>query len=158
MVPAVGTTRGVRLAAWSAQLVIAAAFIKVGAAPKLANSEMSQEVFRLVGAGQAGMYSVGVIELIAAVMLLIPWLGVYGAGLSAMSMVGAITAHITTDLGPLPELLNPETGEREAQPLIFLAFVLLALSIFVLTVRRHEITGKPRATPERRAAGSPSAE
>lgn len=139
--PAVGRTRGVRAAAWVAQLTIAVAFIKIGAAPKLANDEMSQEVFELVGAGSLGMYSVGVIELAAAVLLIVPWTSVYGAGLAAMSMIGALTAHLVTDLGPLPELANPATGEPETQPLIFFALGLLVLAAFVLIVRRHEIFG-----------------
>lgn len=54
-----------------------------------------------------GAYGVGVVELIAAIMLLIPMTRLYGAIIASGVMVGAVFFHLFTPLGiEMPEFDN----------------------------------------------------
>lgn len=54
-----------------------------------------------------GAYGVGVVELIAAILLLIPSVRLYGASLASGVMMGAVFFHLFTPLGILmPEFDN----------------------------------------------------
>jgi uncharacterized membrane protein YphA (DoxX/SURF4 family) len=77
-------------ALWGLQLVTAAVFV-MASVPKLTADPRAVAGFELMGLGTAGMYLVGVLELLGAVALLVPAL----CGLAALAqvalMIGAVT-------------------------------------------------------------------
>jgi hypothetical protein len=62
---------------------------------KFTGAEESVYIFSTVGAEPWGRYASGVIELIAAVMLLVPSTVAYGAVLSVGIAGGALLSHLT---------------------------------------------------------------
>jgi hypothetical protein len=62
---------------------------------KFTGAEESIYIFSTVGAEPWGRYASGIIELIAAVLLLVPATVAYGAGLSVGVAAGAILSHLT---------------------------------------------------------------
>ena len=52
------------------------------------------QVFGVIGLGQWFRYLTGAIEVVSAVLLLIPSLAAYGAAALAVTMVGAIITHL----------------------------------------------------------------
>lgn len=79
---------------WSLRILPAAIllqtlFFKFTAAPE------SVYIFETLGLGAAGRIGSGVVELIAAVLLLIPATTFFGSLLSAGTMFGAIVSHLT---------------------------------------------------------------
>ena len=80
---------------WAAQILLAAFFLFVAAAPKLAGSHSSVQEFGLIGAGQWLRYLVGTAELAGGIGLLTPWLaGMAAVGLAA-DMTGATIINVT---------------------------------------------------------------
>ena len=51
--------------------------------------------FNAIGVGQWFRYVTGVIEVISAVLLLVPGMAAFGAGLLVCTMVGAVLTHVT---------------------------------------------------------------
>lgn len=127
------------IVAWVMQVAVAGAFIVMGALPKLTSDPMAVELFDRIGGPSFAIYLVGAIELIAAILIIIPKTRVYGAILAAISMVGAIGAHAFTPLGWMPEFPVEGTDEMQAQPMVIMAFVFLALAASVAFLRRDEI-------------------
>jgi len=74
------------------------AFIAAGFS-KLAGVEMMVATFDAIGVGQWFRYVTGIIEVAGAVLLWVKGREIYGAGLLAVTMVGAIIAHLAI-LGP----------------------------------------------------------
>ena len=74
------------------------AFLAAGLS-KLAGVEMMVATFDAVGVGQWFRYVTGVIEVGSAVLLFIPGLQAFGAGLLLCTMIGAVLAHFLI-LGP----------------------------------------------------------
>ncbi|MDX2017250.1 MAG: DoxX family protein [Planctomycetota bacterium] len=116
------------IASWLAQLVVAGVlaqtlFFKFTAAPE------SVYIFEKLGAEPVGRIGSGVMELIAAVLLLIPRTAVVGAGLAAGIILGAIGAH----LGPLGIVVQNDGG------LLFaLALIVFFGALTILALRRHQ--------------------
>lgn len=82
-----------RIALWALQVALALAF--VGAAfAKLTGDPAQVQVFEAVGVGQWFRSVTAVIELVGAVLLLVPALAGLGALLLAGVMVGATAAHV----------------------------------------------------------------
>lgn len=97
------------------------AFLAAGFA-KLSGAEMMVATFDAVGVGQWFRYVTGAIEVLGAIALFVPAVRVYGAALLAMTMVGAILAHLLI-LGP------------SAVP----ALVLLAITATIAFAHRDEL-------------------
>jgi uncharacterized membrane protein YphA (DoxX/SURF4 family) len=85
--------RAKNIALWILQILTAAAFLMAGFA-KLSGNPMMINVFAEIGLGQWFRLLTGLIEISAAVMLLILRLIPVGAFLLACTMVGAIIAHL----------------------------------------------------------------
>jgi putative oxidoreductase len=97
---------------------------------KFTGAEESIYIFTTVGAEPWGRYGSGVIELIAAVLLLIPGTVGVGALLAAGVGVGAVVSHLTL----LGIDVNGDGG------LLFgLACVVMAGSGVVLAIHRREL-------------------
>jgi putative oxidoreductase len=95
----------VDVAFWVLQLVLAAVFLIVGTA-KLAGAQMPVEIFEKLGVGQWFRYFTGSVEVIAAIMIIIPRTVVVGAVLLAATMIGAFDTHVFLIGGsPIPALV-----------------------------------------------------
>ena len=70
------------------------AFAAAGIA-KLMSVQMMVDEFEIIGLGQWFRYVTGAIELGAAVLLWVPGMAAYAAGLLVCTMIGALVAHAT---------------------------------------------------------------
>ncbi|SIO55908.1 DoxX-like family protein [Singulisphaera sp. GP187] len=113
--------RGANVGLWILQVLLAAAFLGAGGA-KLAGVEMMVEEFRKVGLGQWFRCLTGTLEVLAAVLLIVPRTSGLGALLLAPIMIGAVVAHLVV------------LKSSPAAPL-----VLLALAAVVAWGRRDSI-------------------
>ena len=101
---AISTTRP-RVALWGAKIVVALAFFAAGVA-KLAGAQAMIDIFNVIGLGQWFRYVTGAIEVIGAILILIPSLAGIGALLLACTMAGAVITHLTVlPASPLPALI-----------------------------------------------------
>jgi uncharacterized membrane protein YphA (DoxX/SURF4 family) len=78
---------------WTLQIVSAAIFLFSGTL-KLSGAPMMVEMFGAIGLGQWFRYFTGGLEVISAVLLLVPSLARFGALAMAVTMVGAILTHL----------------------------------------------------------------
>jgi putative oxidoreductase len=85
--------RGMNIALWVLQALLAAAFLMAGAS-KLAGAETMVGQFEAIGLGQWFRYLTGGLEIAAAILLLIPRLSGYGAILLLPIMLGAAVTHL----------------------------------------------------------------
>lgn len=93
------------VALWILQILTAAAFLMAGLA-KLSAQPMMVALFDKLGFGQWFRYLTGSIEVVSAILLLIPRLNVVGAALLVCTMIGAVLAHLTILGGsPLPAIV-----------------------------------------------------
>ncbi len=88
------TARHVTVAlVWALQVASAAMFLFAGGL-KLAGVPMMVQMFSLIGLGQWFRYLTGAIEVISAVLLLVPSLAFFGALALAATMIGAVITHL----------------------------------------------------------------
>jgi putative oxidoreductase len=78
---------------WGIQAVTAAMFLAAGVS-KLAGVPAMVQAFDVIGVGQWFRYLTGGIEVVAAVLILIPSLASFAAIALAATMIGAIVAHL----------------------------------------------------------------
>ena len=88
---AIGTAKNVGL--WLLQLLGAAMFLMTGWM-KLSGNEQMVQLFAAIGIGQWFRYVTGLIEVLSAILLLIPALSGVGALLLIPTMIGAIMTHL----------------------------------------------------------------
>ena len=113
---------------WFAQGLTAAIFLQT-LYFKFTGSTESVEIFSALGLEPWGRYIVGVFELIAAVLLIIPKTAWYGAVLSLFIIVPAIIVH----LFKIGIVVQDDKG------LLFgLAIAVFVLSIAVLIIRWNQ--------------------
>jgi putative oxidoreductase len=87
------TTRIGTALVWTLQVASAAMFLFAGGL-KLAGVPVMVQEFGIIGLGQWFRYFTGGLEVISAVLLLVPSLAFFGALALAATMVGAILAHL----------------------------------------------------------------
>ncbi len=110
-----------RRALWTLQVVLAALFLLAGGA-KLMGAAPMVALFNAIGIGQWFRYVTGLIEVGAAIALVVPRLAVFGALLLVPTMIGAIVTQLfIVRASPLPPA------------------VLLIGAVVVLWARRHEL-------------------
>ncbi len=114
---------------WIARLAVAiillqTLFFKFTAAPE------SVYIFTKLGAERFGRIGSGVIELIAAILVLIPRTTVFGALIGAGTMLGAILSHLL--------ILGIEV-ENDGGTLLILAMVTFFCCIFLLFQNRQRL-------------------
>jgi putative oxidoreductase len=78
---------------WVLQIASAAMFVFAGFL-KLSGAPLMVQEFGVIGLGQWFRYLTGGIEVVSAVLLLIPSLAAYGAAALAITMVGAVATHL----------------------------------------------------------------
>jgi len=118
---------------WVLSVILALAFLGAGAA-KLSAQPMMVTEFAVFGYPQWFMYLTGLIEIVAAILLLVPRLAGIGAGLLVCVMVGALYSHLAH-------------GQSEA---IRLPAILLVASIALAWVRSVRPARRQLASPATR--------
>lgn len=79
--------------AWTCQILLALAFLAAGG-QKLLGTQAMVELFSAIGLGQWFRLLTGILEVTAAILLLIPAAAAFGAALALCIMAGAIAAHL----------------------------------------------------------------
>ena len=97
---------------------------------KFSGAEESIFIFTTVGMEPWGRYLVGVSELVASVLLIIPRFSVFGGIMGIGLMVGAIGMHLT--------LLGIEVQE-DGGYLFYLALAVLISSLFVVLYKKDQL-------------------
>ncbi len=110
------------IALWGVQVVLAGMFLLAGGS-KLAGAAAMVALFDAIGVGQWFRYVTGVLEVLGALLLLVPGNAAFGAVLLACVMAGAVMSHLTV-------LTTPVTP----------ALVLLALTVLIAWGRRSQLT------------------
>jgi putative oxidoreductase len=122
-------SRSQQVASWVLQIVAAVILLQT-LFFKFTGAEESVYIFSRLGAEPAGRIGSGVVELIAAAMLLIPYTTTLGAALALGVMTGAILSHLT--------VLGIEV-KGDGGLLFGLAITVFVSSAIVLFLRRAEI-------------------
>jgi putative oxidoreductase len=78
---------------WGLRILLALAFGAAGIA-KLAGAPQMVQVFEAIGFGQWFRYVTGVVEVVGAVLLLVPATGFLGGLLLTATMAGAVATHL----------------------------------------------------------------
>jgi uncharacterized membrane protein YphA (DoxX/SURF4 family) len=93
--------RRTNIALWVLQALTAAVFV-FAAIPKITADPMAVAGFEAMGLGAAGMFTIGVLELLGAVALLVPILCGLAALCQVALMIGAVlTTWVFFGAGPL---------------------------------------------------------
>ena len=90
---------------WGVRILLALAFGAAGAA-KLAGVPQMVATFEAIGIGQWFQYVTGGIEVLGAILMLVPATGLYAALLLGGTMVGATVSHLVVVPGsPIPAIV-----------------------------------------------------
>jgi hypothetical protein len=114
---------------WILQIVVAVVLLQTLFFKFTAAAE-SVYIFSTLGAEPWGRIGSGVVELIAAILLLLPATITVGAALALAVIVGAIVSHLT--------ILGIEV-QGDGGLLFFLALTVFVASAAILVIRRGEI-------------------
>jgi uncharacterized membrane protein YphA (DoxX/SURF4 family) len=87
------TSKGKNITLWVLQIAAAGMFLMAGGS-KLAGAAPMVALFNTIGAGQWFRYVTGGIEVVSAILLLVPGLAAFGAGLMVSTMIGAVLTHV----------------------------------------------------------------
>ena len=124
-------SKTLRIIDWIVRIVVAVVLLQT-LFFKFTAAKESVYIFSTLGAEPWGRVGSGVVELVAAILLLIPRTAVYGAILALGTISGAIFAHLTKLGITIPAV--DDHGE-----LFALAVVVFIGSLVVLYIRRSEI-------------------
>ena len=118
-----------RILSWVLRLTAAAILLQT-LFFKFTGADESVYIFSTLGVEPWGRYASGVVELVAAVLLLVPATCALGALLTIGVAGGALMSHLT--------VLGIEV-KGDGGLLFGLAFTILACAAGVLAIHRHEI-------------------
>lgn len=124
-------SKGLKMLDWILRIVVAIILLQT-LFFKFSAAKESVYIFSTLGAEPWGRIGSGIVELIAAVLLLLPRTAVVGAILSLGTISGAIMAHLTM-------LGIKLTAVGDHGELFVLAVLVFVFSAIVLLVRRAEI-------------------
>lgn len=116
-----------KIISWILQIVIVA-IILPPAIGKLTSNPDAMALFTKLDMEPGGRYLIGILELVAVLLLLIPASVVYGAGLSAGLMAGAVMGHVSK-LG----------FEGQMGMMAGMAAAAILLSLVILFLRRTQL-------------------
>ncbi len=114
---------------WFLRLVVAVILLQT-LFFKFTGAEESVYIFTTLGAEPWGRYGSGVVELIAAVLLLVPTAVAYGATLSVGIAAGAVMSHLT--------LLGIDV-QGDGGLLFGLALTILGCSPVLVAIHRRQL-------------------
>jgi len=100
-----GSTRAWQVILWVLQVLVAAMFL-FSAGLKFAGAADMVALFDEIGIGQWFRHLTGALEVLGAVLLLVPRLCALGALLLAGVMVGAVATDLLLGHSPVPALVN----------------------------------------------------
>ena len=86
--------KALNIALWTLQVLVALAFVAAGSGKLLGSADMIA-LFDAVGIGQWFRYVTGSLEVLGALLLVVPGKTALGAVLLACVMAGAVVAHLT---------------------------------------------------------------
>ena len=119
---------------------------------KFSGAAESRHIFEVVGQWMGiglfepyGRILIGVAELVASIMLLIPFTQIYGAILGLGVMSGAIFFHLVTPLGVTVRWMENGAAQEDGT-LFFLAVMSFFACLTIIWIRRAELpipSGKP---------------
>jgi uncharacterized membrane protein YphA (DoxX/SURF4 family) len=124
-----GLSRAQTLTSWALQLLVAGILLQT-LFFKFTGAEESVYIFSKLGMEPWGRIGSGIVELVAALLLLVSTTAPYGAILTMGVMAGAITSHLT--------VLGIEV-KGDGGLLFALAMIALVGSAVVLLIRRAQI-------------------
>jgi hypothetical protein len=122
-------SRSQTVASWILQVVVAGILLQT-LFFKFTGAEESVYIFTTVGAEPWGRIGSGVMELVAATLLLMPALSPYGAMLTLAAMSGALLSHLT--------ILGIEV-KGDGGLLFGLALTCFIGSSIILVIRRQQL-------------------
>src|ERR1700730_1678957 len=85
--------KALNITLWTLQVLVALAFVAAAAGKLLGSTDMIA-LFDAVGVGQWFRYVTGLLEVLGALLLIIPGKTAFGAALLACVMAGAVMAHL----------------------------------------------------------------
>ncbi len=98
-------SKALHITLWIVQMLTAAVLVLAGGT-KLAGADMQIALFEQIGLGQWFRYVTGGLEVLGAILLLVPTTAAMGAALLAPTMVGAMVTHLFIIGGsPVPALV-----------------------------------------------------
>ena len=124
------TTRKKRIVSWVLQVLLAGLFI-MSAIPKLTGDPMAAAMVAKLGLGGWAGYAIGLTELTAAILLLIPRTVAYGALLGLGVLGGAILSHLT--------VLGISLGEDDGGAMFMMAIGGLLIAGIITYLRRRPL-------------------
>ncbi len=116
---------------WAARIVAAVIMLQT-LYFKFTGAKESVEIFITVGMEPWGRIGVGVMELIASLLIIVPATSWMGAGIALGLMLGAMGMHLT--------ILGIEV-QGDGGYLFFLALVVAICSAFILWVNKEVVMG-----------------
>jgi putative oxidoreductase len=116
--------KALNIALWTVQVLVALAFVAAGSGKLLGSSDMIA-LFDAIGIGQWFRYLTGSLEVLGALLLIVPGRAAFGAVLLACVMAGAVVAHLAV-------LPAPPTAP----------VVLFALTALIAWGRRSQLAGR----------------
>lgn len=117
------------IASWVLQLIVAVILLQTLVFKFTAAAE-SVYIFSTLGVEPWGRIGSGLVELVAAILLLVPATVTVGAAVAGVVIVGAIVSHLT--------VLGIEV-QGDGGLLFFLALTVFVASAAILVLRRGEI-------------------
>lgn len=146
------------LISWALALFLVAMFVQANISPlpdpqegsiKLFDAPGQNIVFQTIAERSgvslfepAGRFVIAIVELMAAIFLLLPFSRRFGAALAALVSGLAISFHLSPWLGrDIPVSLDPSNTQTDGGQLFMLAIVMLVASLLVLVVHPGRIRG-----------------
>lgn len=131
-------TSGLRILSWIFRIGVALIFVQT-LFFKFTGAEESRYIFSTLMGEEleaVGRIGSGLVELVAAVLIVIPRTAVYGALLALATISGAIFSHLTV----LGIVVKDDSGT-----LFALAVAVFVLSLSILAIHRQELPVPARA-------------
>jgi uncharacterized membrane protein YphA (DoxX/SURF4 family) len=85
--------KGVNIALWVVQILLALAFLGAGSGKLLGGPDMIA-LYEAIGLGQWFRYLTGILEIAGAILIVVPRTRFFGAALLATIMIGAVITHL----------------------------------------------------------------
>jgi len=123
-----------KIASWIVRLIVVAIFA-IGAAPKFTGG--AGALAEALPAGNVMIYVIGLLELLAIVLLLVPKTALVGSALAGVIMLGAIGSH----------LVGPVGMEGEFATMFIMALIAFAAAIASLGIELRRSGLQTQAEP-----------
>jgi len=120
---------------WAARIVTAGILL-MGAVPKFTGG--AAELVEKLPGGMAAAIAIGVAELVAVGLMFVPKLTLFGSGLAALIMLGAIGSHVVGPVG-----MEGDLGSM--LPMAIVAFLAAAAASALAFVRGKGGQAQPAA-------------